>query len=769
MPNGARNPFASAPSRLQSQAGRKLTLGEHVIDVGTLRVLTRPDAPRLTPKAMAVLLELADHSGRTVTREELLDRVWAGTFPTPDVLTQIIKELRRALGDDQRSPKFIETIPKIGYRLLVPAQFQAVATGADAGDAASAAQSASQAETATAASGSETSVGSDSAAAIAPQLSPATRSRSWVRFFIGAGVLIALAALAIAFGLRRLPWPVGAGSAPYRVEGAVTLTSFPGPEVLPRLSADGSRVAYSMSDAKTQHQRMVVQLTTPSRPLPLSTGQSYAEMQPVWSRDGNSIAFMRYEGRDCRLIVVSALGGNERDLGPCVAETINYFDWSPDGRFFVTSGAPTDGKGGRQLVRKPLDGDPDEPLDYARSEQDFDLEPHYSPDGRLIALLRGIVPHSDLYIMSADGGALTQVTRLASAIRGYCWTPDSRALLFSSDHDGVQALYAVNVRDQAIAPIGVAPAEFPDCARTADVVAYQIPRVRSKLVDLNVADASAPQEIAAATGSNRFPAYSPQGDRVAFVSDRSGSQQLWIYDFANDDAAVVTDLRTASLRYPTFDRDGRHVLLTVSQSGRSNLVEVDLESQRGRVVQAAGEHVRFGAYGAAAHSFLVVSGAQSQHELWLYTESADGRAQAQRLGADISRAFADPQGSGIYFTKATQDGLFRRDAATGTEQLVLREITLIGRDDWQLRGGEVWYISSDVGRPLELRRYDRASATTQVVRSLDLHNNNHSFAIAPRGDHAIMTAFTPDETDIGLLHLRPAVACTAVDADCKDR
>jgi DNA-binding winged helix-turn-helix (wHTH) protein len=96
----------------------RLRIGEHLVDLGALRVLTRPDHPRLTSKAVAVLVELVRHAGSTVTRDALLDRVWKGRCPTPDVLTQAIKELRRAFADDQRTPHYIETIPKVGYRLL---------------------------------------------------------------------------------------------------------------------------------------------------------------------------------------------------------------------------------------------------------------------------------------------------------------------------------------------------------------------------------------------------------------------------------------------------------------------------------------------------------------------------------------------------------------------------------------------------------------------------------------------------------------------------
>src|SRR5690606_37470149 len=98
-----REPPRRPDSSLNANLGKLLRVGDHVFDVGSLRLLSAAQPTRLTPKRMAVLIELARHPGRTLTRTELLDLVSDSTFPTPDVLTQAIKDSRRALGDDQRS------------------------------------------------------------------------------------------------------------------------------------------------------------------------------------------------------------------------------------------------------------------------------------------------------------------------------------------------------------------------------------------------------------------------------------------------------------------------------------------------------------------------------------------------------------------------------------------------------------------------------------------------------------------------------------------
>lgn len=73
---------------------------------------------RLAPKVSDLLLCLVEHRGRVVSKDELLEVVWDGRFLADSALSRTVAELRAALEDDARAPRFIETIPKTGYRLL---------------------------------------------------------------------------------------------------------------------------------------------------------------------------------------------------------------------------------------------------------------------------------------------------------------------------------------------------------------------------------------------------------------------------------------------------------------------------------------------------------------------------------------------------------------------------------------------------------------------------------------------------------------------------
>src|SRR5437870_8659715 len=92
--------------------------GEFTVD-GDQKVLLRNDSPLpLAPKVFDTLLILLDSRGRIVEKEELMKRLWPDSFVEESNLTFNIQQLRKALGDNARQPRFIETVARRGYRFI---------------------------------------------------------------------------------------------------------------------------------------------------------------------------------------------------------------------------------------------------------------------------------------------------------------------------------------------------------------------------------------------------------------------------------------------------------------------------------------------------------------------------------------------------------------------------------------------------------------------------------------------------------------------------
>lgn len=97
---------------------RVITFGDIVVDPKAARVSRDGRTVRLEPKAFAVLLSLLESPGVVLTHEQLLARAWPATFVTPNTLARAVAQLRRALGDNAKTPRYIETVHTRGYRFV---------------------------------------------------------------------------------------------------------------------------------------------------------------------------------------------------------------------------------------------------------------------------------------------------------------------------------------------------------------------------------------------------------------------------------------------------------------------------------------------------------------------------------------------------------------------------------------------------------------------------------------------------------------------------
>jgi len=109
-----------SPSGVLSNLEDSFRAGEWLVVPQLNRIELNDENVHMEPRAMEVLLCLSRKAGKVVSKEELISNVWPNTFVTDDVLKGCIWQLRRAFNDDSKSPKVIETIPKRGYRLLLP-------------------------------------------------------------------------------------------------------------------------------------------------------------------------------------------------------------------------------------------------------------------------------------------------------------------------------------------------------------------------------------------------------------------------------------------------------------------------------------------------------------------------------------------------------------------------------------------------------------------------------------------------------------------------
>jgi len=103
---------------MAQQPTTKLLIGDWQIDPASGEIGRQGRTARLDVRAMRLLLCLANRPGEVVSIDELIDQVWAGVVVSSDSVYQAVTSLRRQLGDDAKQPTYIETVPRLGYRMV---------------------------------------------------------------------------------------------------------------------------------------------------------------------------------------------------------------------------------------------------------------------------------------------------------------------------------------------------------------------------------------------------------------------------------------------------------------------------------------------------------------------------------------------------------------------------------------------------------------------------------------------------------------------------
>ena len=328
--------------------------------------------------------------------------------------------------------------------------------------------------------------------------------------------------------------------------------------------------------------------------------------------------------------------------------------------------------------------------------------------------------------------------------------------MLSSNHEGYQALYTVDIADARVQSLNVQPAENPSTATSTNSVAYEIPRVRTQLGDVRLREGTATQnDILATTANDTAPAISPVDARLLFISDRSGSQQLWLHEPASAEVYPLTDYTNATLIDPAWRVDGKRVLVTVrGVAGASGLVEIDLASRTQRLLSNPADDVRYGTYGTEPEQYLVVV-ADRNGEVDLLAIEDPGRPAATRrtLVKGVGRAEADPVSGAIYFTRLSGRGLFRLEPGSGTERLVTVATPRFHIDGWRIVSGNIVYVSINADGSGDLRSLDPATGDDWVLVAMPALPAGLDFSASAAGDRIVIARVASDDTDIAAFKL----------------
>ncbi|MBI3664909.1 MAG: serine/threonine-protein kinase [Acidobacteria bacterium] len=421
---------------------------------------------------------------------------------------------------------------------------------------------------------------SESGASGLVELKPRRASRRWIW---AAAAVLAVSVIGGAFWLRS--------SRPGREAPAlrvVPLTSFPGREKDPALSPDGRQVAYSWNGEKQDNFDIYVKLIDAGPPLRLTTNPA-EDSSPAWSPDGRYIAFLRSAAGANEILMVPALGGPERKLAP--AWVMSGLSWSPDGKFlaFPDQTSPQEPSA---IFSLSIETGEKRRLTSPPAQSYGDLIPAFSPDGRTLAFDRFLnFGNEEIWLVPVGNGApQDRPRRLASVpgINGLAWTPDGGSLVYGSWQTGLRRISASggaparltaggeNASQPSLAQVAVGPG-----GRPALRLAYVQSLHDSNIYRVAAAGASArkgaPEKLIASTRQEDEPQISPDGKRIVFSSDRSGSLEIWVSDSEGRNPVQLTSFGGPPAGSPRWAPDSRRIAFDCTKEGHSDIYVVSAD------------------------------------------------------------------------------------------------------------------------------------------------------------------------------------------------
>jgi Tol biopolymer transport system component/DNA-binding winged helix-turn-helix (wHTH) protein len=717
-----------------AETGRQLRLlrfGDFEVDLRSGELRKAGGKLKFGGQPFQVLTILLEHSGEVVTREELQKRLWPDTFVDVDHnLNTAINKIREVLGDSAERPRFVETLPRRGYRFI--GQLEPPVLPAE-------------------------KLVSAPAVNVEPDRSSTSRRR-WLKMATALSAIFVLVLAAV----TTYRW--GREQRPQQQEAltAVPFTALPGQATSPAFSPDASRIAFTWNgDPKVEDKGFDLYVKAMgSETLLRLTQHPSQSISPAWSPDGTQIAFHRLDGADTGIYVVPALGGPERKLratrmpgGDFVSLNFGVISWSPDGKWIAFADEAPEKESERlSLLSTETFEATQMPVNPTCIGEGL---PAFSHNGEYLAYwcVRGGYD-SVLYSLPIRGGQPKTISSFQAFPYGLTWSADDKKLIYSLSSLGSglsHELGEVTVENGSTKKLAFAgSAILPSVSFTGDKLAYSSLSTSMNLRRRDLLHPETPAVELIPSSRGQFNAqYSPDGKRIAFASPRTGLQGVWI---SSDDGTNLVQISNPNYvsGSPQWSPDGNQVAFDSHPGEHWEIFVAGVAERKPRKL--------------VTNITNLTRPHWSSDGKWIYFRSEEpGRTGVYRCPASGGDAIAiakdingiNPResfdGKTVYFASNHDRSTLKQvalPAQPGTESKVDGMPRIRAAEFWALSRTGIYFVPAEA--PSSLRYFDFATRQIRLIFEMD-KDFSDGLSISPDGRWILYSQNTDISGDIMLV------------------
>ena len=570
------------------------------------------------------------------------------------------------------------------------------------------------------------------------------------------GVAVAAVILTAVNLTRDAVPPAHNGSAPVNV---VPFTTLAGNESQPAFSPDGQRIAFVWAGEENRNSDIYIKPLQGGE-LQRVTTDPAEDSSPSWSPDGTRIAFLRMKKGETAVFLAPLPRGPHGMLTEVYPNRIELvgrqLDWSPDGRSVALADKRSPEEPfGIYLVR--VSDGVKQSLTAPSARTIGDSSPAFSPDGKYISFLRS--PGSgvtDLYVTVLAGGKPRRVTFDNRVILAQCWSQDGKSILFSSNRTGGFTLWKVSVeggkpqRMQALGDGVSDPSMSPDGRHLAYSQFFQDTNIWQIQVDGARATSPA-RKLISSTQYDSSPQFSPDGSRVAFRSNRGGSQEIWIAGSDGRNASQLTHFAGPLTGTPRWSPDGKWIAFDSRPEGQADIYVVEAAGGTPRRVTEEMSEDVVPSWSRDGKWIYFASNRSGVWQVWKAPVAGGTKVQVTRDGGFA--AFESVDGRYLYYARGRNlAGLYRMPLQGGNETLVMDRLRPFYWGYWAPgRQGIYFAETRENGRP-GIYFYDLAAKRASLLA--DVGNPfipaDSAFALSPDERTILYTQIDQSGSDIML-------------------